>query len=109
MSLLDQPTDTVTVVPQMVANDAYGTPVAGTPAAAVKVRCRVQPLVTLDQTGQATYAQYRIVARSFPRGPFSKVTWNGRDWEIVGEPQRHNGSPRTAHVSVDIKALSPEV
>lgn len=109
MSLLDQPTDTVTVVPVTATTDEYGTPIAGTPGVPVKVSCRVQPLVTLDQTGQATYAEYRIVARTFPRGPFSSVTWDGRTWEIVGEPQRHHGSPRTAHVSVDIKALSPEV
>lgn len=109
MSLLDVGVDSVQVFPQISTTDGYNNTVLVPGTVPMEVECRVQPVAAADVVGQLVQADYRIVARDFPRGPFSGIHWDGRDWDIVGEPRRHRGSPATRHVTVFIKSRSPEV
>lgn len=109
MSLLDRGPHTVTVVPQIVVQDRYGETTAdGTP---VPVRCSVQPM-SADETSAAglqVETAYRVIARDWPGGPYSRVEWDGRVWDQQGEPKRYGMSERTRHVDVVITARGAEV
>ncbi|MGV9271325.1 hypothetical protein ACWDRR_42560 [Kitasatospora sp. NPDC003701] len=96
MSLLDNGPDTITVYPAgPVRPDGTRGP-EGTP---VTVRCRVQPSSSSEDAtaGYLDQTLYRVLARTLPAGPWSRVTWRGRDWTVVAEPKRHSGSARTRH------------
>lgn len=90
MSLLDEATDTVEVF------------LLGTPDP-VEVKCRVQPTSAAASStadGQAAVLQYRAISRTWPAGVTERVVWDGRDWDVDGEPLRHHGSDTTRHVTV---------
>ena len=110
MSLLDRGTDLVKVYPEVAGTDADGNPARVAGAAARTVRGRVQPVDAAESAaeGQAVVTTYRLICRSFPAGAFARVVWDGRDWDVVGEPQRSRGSLRTAHVTVLLQARAPE-
>ena len=65
----------------------------------VSVRCSVQPLSTDEATalGVTINTACTVIARSWPGGPYSRVTWQGRQWYQHGETAQHRMSPRTAH------------
>lgn len=95
MSLLDTGTETATVYPKSGTGPG-GSPLPGAP---VEVRCRMQPSTT-DADGADGYTDtttYRMIARSLPAGPWDRVTWAGRDWTVVGQPQHWRGSTRVSH------------
>lgn len=108
VSLLDDGNETITVYPQERTTDDRGNEVWRPSATPVYVRCRVQP-VSADElavAGQATDTTYRVIARDAPLGPWARVEWVGRTWDVVGEPQRYNGSTATRHVDALIRARS---
>lgn len=45
----------------------------------------------------------RLFARSWPGDVNSIVTWDGHEWETVGEPQHFQVSRRTNHWSVTLR------
>ncbi|GAA1160908.1 hypothetical protein F4556_005186 [Kitasatospora gansuensis] len=95
-SLLDRGPDTVTVYP---AGPVKPDGTRGPEGAPVTLKCRVQPSTSQEaaELGYLDNTLYRVLARSLPAGPWSRLTWAGRDWLVVGEPKRHNGSARTRH------------
>jgi hypothetical protein len=100
----------VTLTPETESTDEYGNvgrSASGTP---VPVTCRVQPLTAAESVaiGQQVNTVYRLIAREWPAGAFAGVTWDGRDWDILGEPKRSRGGPATQHVTVLIRARKPE-
>jgi hypothetical protein len=75
----------------------------------VEIFGRMQP-VSSDESaaeGQQTDTLYRFISRDFPAGPWAWFEWDGRPWDIVGEPKFRNGSPRTRHVTTLLRARVP--
>ncbi|MCU1675339.1 MAG: hypothetical protein JWM93_97 [Frankiales bacterium] len=109
MSLLDAGRDVVTVYVEEASTDAYGTPVRVPSATGVDVIGRVQPVSVseTESTGQAVATVYRFIARDMPGGAFARVVWDDREWDLLGEPQRHNGSDATRHVTILLKSRGP--
>jgi len=59
-----------------------------------------------DNEGFESEESYNMrFPRSFTTyvGPQSEIVWNGARWAIFGFATRHNSSPRTAHLSYQIK------
>lgn len=109
MSLLDRGPDVVQVWPEVAGVDDDGNPMRVPAANPVTLWMRVQPVSAEEAAtlGQGTSTIYRATGRDFPGGAFARVAWDGRDWDVLGEPLRYNGSPRTRHVSVLLKARGP--
>lgn len=104
MSLWTNPPHTALVYPVIAVDDGYGgtQPGEGEP---VEVRCLIQPRSAGDpQNEPGWFAEdvYEMAARSLPAGAWSRVTWNGEEYTVVGEPRRYGVSRRTAH---DVAAL----
>ncbi|GGN40172.1 hypothetical protein FHR83_007102 [Actinoplanes campanulatus] len=55
--------------------------------------------------GQAQINVYRMIVRPDLPGVdlWSRVTWNGRDWDVVTPPSHRHGTRRTRHWSIDIR------
>lgn len=110
MSLLDGP-EQVTVRPEVEDTDADGNPIRRPGTTTVTLSCRVQPIAADEPAvaGQAIATVYRVIAKTWPPGATSTVTWQGRTWDVLGEPLRHGGSPAVQHVTILIRARAPEV
>lgn len=109
MSLLGR--DVVLVWPEIEAIDGDGNPVRKLGPAPVQVRGIVQPISAeeAEALGQVVTTVYRLLCRSFPAGGFSRVEWDGREWDVVGEPARQRGvSMATRNVSVLLRARGVE-
>lgn len=114
MSLIDGGPEVLQVWPERTIRDARGNyvrqPVKTGPG--IAVRGRMQPASSEETAtdGQLVSTLWAFIGRVFPAGPWAAVTWDGRDWDVVGEPAVHRGaSPRTSHVSVLLRARSPRV
>ena len=113
MSLLDWGNETVEVFPERAGTDEYGNTVVvpGDPATdiPVLVAARVQPSTAEEDAalGLALSTSYRVVSRDFPGGAPAVLRWDGRLWDVIGEPKRRNGSPQTRHVTTFIQARTP--
>lgn len=110
MSLLNGP-EALKVHVEVWGWDDLGNPVllpTGTP---VIVRGQVQPVSAEEAThlGQVATTIYRFIGRSFPAGPWSRVEWDGRDWDVHGEPTRSQGSPHTTNVVAYLVARESHV
>lgn len=106
MSLLDHGPETITIYTAQWGQDADGN-VRWLPSAVpVTVSAWVQPVSSTEQVlnGQLVVTVYRVIARSAPLGVWSQVTWNGRDFDVIGETQTRRYSVPTAHVSALIRA-----
>ena len=112
MSLLDDGRDSITLYPEIVSTDVLGNPGKRVPDLAnpVTVTGRVQPVIATetDSNGQQVTTRYRFVTRTFLAGAFARANWGGRDWDVVAEPARRNGSDTTRHTTVILQARSPE-
>lgn len=109
MSLLDDDAnETVLVWPEVAGTDVDGNPTRVPASSPVTVRCRVQPLTSEETPGDPLATVYRAVSRDWPRGAASRVSWDGREWDVDGEPKRHSGSETTRHVTVLLRARAPE-
>lgn len=111
MSLLDQARDTITLYPETDLTDDLGNPTRG-PDLEAGVECvgRVQPVSSLEtiSDGQNVSTSYRFITREFPAGAFARALWDGRYWDIEGEPARRNGSDTTKHATILMRARTPE-
>lgn len=109
MSLLDRGPDVVQVWPEVAGTDDDGNPVRVPAATPVTLHMLVQPVSAEESAalGQGVTTIYRAIGRTFPGGAFARVAWDGRDWDVLGEPKRYNASPRTRHVAVLLMARGP--
>jgi head-tail adaptor len=109
VSLLDAGREEVTVFPQVSTVDPSGNTVFKPAVTGVVVLASVQPISSTEPSvaGQETVATYRVRVnrrQAVPLGPWSKVLWDGRSWDLDGEPARYTGSAATEHVSFRIKS-----
>lgn len=109
MSLLDTGPDLVEVYPEVDSVDDYGNPIKVASPTPVPVYGRVQPSTSTEsfELGQVEAETVRFLSRTFPAGAFAKARHDGRDWDVVGSPRRHRGSPRTAHATTYLRARTP--
>lgn len=109
MSLLDRGPDVVQVQPYLLARDADGNPVL-VGGAWVFVYCRVHPSTTdeVQALGDVSLTDRRITARYWPSDGNGVVWWDGRTWDIVGEPELSSGRRTTRHYRVRIRARAPK-
>lgn len=109
MSLLDGP-DTLRVFTEVAGTDDDGNPVRVPAASPVVVWGRVQPISAAESAAaeRPLSTVYKFTGRDFPGGAYARVEWDGRAWDVLGEPMRRNGSPATRHVSVLLAARSPQ-
>lgn len=108
MSLLDGNRDTVLIWPEIEVTDSFGTPKRVPAPEPRMVGGRVQPVSMADMPDNQTATLYRFITRELPGGTWARVEWAGREWDVVGEPRRSNGSQRTRHVSIMLRARTPE-
>ncbi len=112
MSLLDGGRETVTIFPMVDTVDPDGNTVRKPSATGVSVLASVQPITTspsaeIAVAGQQTVTMYRVRCNRnelVPVGPWARVHWRGRDWDVFGEAARYTGSAATAHVSFRIQS-----
>lgn len=106
MSILDDGPDELLVWHQVESLDADGNPVLAPGRSPVRVRGLMQPVESAQDltAGQELLTTYRFSSRTFPAGPASRVRWDGRDWDVMGEPLRRGSSEATAHITVLLRA-----
>jgi hypothetical protein len=109
VSLLTNPRHTVMVQLRESVQDDEGVDVLQSVGEPIRVRCNVKPITAAEAEAYGITARetYRITARGWPGDHLSLVSYDGRDWDQHGEPQRHRMSPRTAHDVVIITANHP--
>lgn len=112
MSLLCDAPHTVLVYVEEATTDGDGNPVKKPSQYPVKVQGRVQPMFATEYgvVGEKVGTRYKFLGQSFPGGGYAWVEWQGRTWDVEGEPQRFTGgSSSTSHVTVILRARRPEV
>ncbi len=111
MSLLDRLPHTVLVFPEVESDDGYDTPTRVPALVPVSVRGWMQPVSAAERQalGQQSATVYRLFAVSIPGGPWARVEWDGRDWDMLGEPLAHDGGGIIAldHMTVTLAARGP--
>jgi len=110
MSLLDRARHWVLVESAVSGVGEYGEDTV-TYGPAVSVACAVQPVRAEEANGLGVQADtaYKVIARDWPGGIHSRVTWLGRTWFQHGETLRHSMSARTQHDVAIIEAASAGV
>jgi hypothetical protein len=114
MGLLDDQYSTVTLIPEIVAEDSQGNPGMRVPDPDLENRQtitgRVQSSSSVEPTadGQRVVTFHRLLCREFPAGAWARVIWEGREFDVDGEPIRHDDSDMTAHDTVALRARVPE-
>lgn len=110
MSLLDNPRDVIALYPEVEATDDLGNVIRVPSDTPVMVGGRCQPVSSEESAaaGQSVATVYRFITRAFLAGAFARATWRDRDWDVLGEPMRHNGSEATRHVTVLLRARTAE-
>ena len=104
--------DLVTVYPEPAATgaaapvDVYGNPIQTPTGTGVPVRGVVQPSSSADMAieGQVTGEFVRFICPAFPAGPWARVNWDGRDWDVYGTPVRQNAFRSLRHVTVTLRS-----
>lgn len=114
MSVLDEGRETVIIYPMVETTGPDGEKVwrAAPDDQGVPIMASVQPIGNdksdeLAVSGQQAATVYRVRPNRdevVPVGPWSGVGWDGRRWDVVGEPAVHNGSDATAHRAFRISA-----
>lgn len=109
MALLDGDT-IVLVYPEVLGVDDYGNETRLPGTVPIRVSALVQSAaLKRPSLNGATPELLRILCRSFPAGPWGKVTYDGRDWDVLGATKSHQSFVMTAHDTVTLKARTPEV
>lgn len=103
-----RPTHVAEVYVEAEVTDEYGNKVMRPIDTPVNVPGRLQPSTAAESEamGQVKGTMYRYTSRTFPGGAFARVTVDGRDWDVIGQPKHHTGSPRTEHYTTLLKARS---
>lgn len=108
MSLLDSG-QVATLYPDVDGTDGDGNAVRRPGADSVQVVGRWQYLPSIEDAseGQSLTSQATFLCRSFPAGFAGRVTYDGRDWDVAGEPIKSGLTSLTTHWKVRLRARSP--
>lgn len=91
------------------ATDDDGNPVRRASGSSVPVRGIWQYETAAETTsdGQGITSTARFFCRSFPTGFGGRVTFDERDWDVVGEPTVHGRASFVSHMVVRLRARTP--
>lgn len=105
MSLLDTGPHTVLVQQRVASENSRGQTVYTNVGDATPVRCSVQPLSASESGfgGLQAVTKRFIVSRTWPGDILSSITFDGYDWDTVGDPQHLDMSPATDHWEIIIE------
>lgn len=116
MSILDRGNAEIVVYPEVEVTDEDGNVSRQASPTGVPVQAMVwqyegevdtlQPLVVGQQV--ATIYRVRPVrSADVPVGPWSRVEWDGREWDVDGEPNPHRRGVGTRRLTFSMRARSP--
>lgn len=108
MSLLDSG-QVVEVYADVIGTDGDGNPGQRRPGSvAALIVGRWQYLQSAEDVsdGQQVITRADFLCRSFPAGFAGRVTYDGRDWDVLGEPTTSGLSALTRHTKVRLQARS---
>lgn len=109
-SLLTRRPHTVTVTPRERTRGAGGDTL-WVDLDPVEVRGTVQPLSAEEsyQLGLTSEVVYRfLTVGPWPGGVHSRISWDGREWEQLGEALHHTTGRLTRHIVVRLRAKGAE-
>ena len=112
MSLLDETNAVIKVFPQVLGTDPDGGPQWKPSEVGVDVPVMAWPVSTdeLAGNGQRSGETYRVRPKRgvpFPAGPWALVEWQGRTWDVDGEPAEHRRGRGTRRTTVTIQTQNP--
>lgn len=113
LSILDDSNTVVTVYPQVLGTDPYGNPQWKPSATGVEVPAMVWPLSTeeLAVLGQQVGEVRRMRPKRgapCPAGPWAQVEFDGRLWEVVGQPTEMRRGKGTRRTVITIRTVNPK-
>jgi hypothetical protein len=100
---------TVLAFPDVIGADADGNPGQrrpGTESVPVVGRWQYEAPAEDTSEGQQVITRAKFLARNWPTGFAGRVTYDGREWDVIGEPTRSGLSPATRHTVVRLVARS---
>lgn len=108
MSVLDRGNAELLVYPMVKATDPDGNEVWQPAADPVTVRASLQPVTSADVlvSGQEVDTVYRVRpvrGTDVPLGAWDRIEWDGRSWDVIGDPTRRDASPRTRRTVFHIR------
>ncbi|MBZ6375764.1 MAG: hypothetical protein LBE67_12395 [Kocuria palustris] len=109
MSLLTNPRHELLVQRYGTTTDDEGVSATGPLGDPILVRGNVHQLSAEEAVAYGVQATetYMVTARNWPGDHRTRVFWDGRWWDQIGEPARNTMSPRTAHERIRISARTP--
>lgn len=108
--MLDSGPETVRVWPEVESTDSRGNP--------VRVPAPDDQAITIEGVwtapissaptgvGQAVETAYSVWHSSLPTGPWGRVEWDGREWDLIGEVGHFRKGGKTVQQAV-IRARGP--
>lgn len=116
MSILDRGNAEITVYPEVEVIDEDGNVSRQASTVGVTVTAMVwqyegevdtlQPLVAGQQVS-TIYRVRPVRTAEVPVGPWSRVEWDGRQWDVDGEPNRHQRGTGTKRLTFTMRARTP--
>lgn len=108
--LIDRGPHVVTVQPMRQADDRYGPGAWEADGDPVQVRGALQPAAETETAapGVQTDTQFTFITRRWPYGPHTRVVYDGREYEQLGEARRYRMSPRTSHDDVRLRVVGAD-
>lgn len=107
MALIDSGRAVLAVYPEVESLDEYGNTVRGPVPSPITVVAQAQRSTSSEQSreGQLVSTSVKVWARSLPTGPWGRVVWEGREWDVEGQVERRrDGSPATWHDAVYLRS-----
>lgn len=105
--LLDKGREILLVYPEVTVINDRGIPTKTPATTPVEVRASIMEdrSSTAELPGQVTNRVVRMNCRSAPLGPWSRVFYNGEEWDLTFPPYRTNGASRsTEHIEFVIRS-----
>jgi hypothetical protein len=113
VSILDQANAAVVVYPQVLGRDPDGNPQWTPSTVGVEVPAMVWPLSADERAvnGQQAGESYRMRPKrgaACPAGPWAQVEWDGRRWDVEGEPVTYRRGRATGRTVVTLRTTNPK-
>lgn len=103
MSILDFGPHTVKCFPEETVIDSNGNPTKRPSSVGVTITgCLMIPISSSDRGTDHVRADYRLIKRALPLGPFARVEFEGRTFAVI-EDRHYKASISTEHVSVHLR------
>lgn len=113
LSILDESNAVVLVYPQVLVRDPYGNPQWKPSETGIEVEAMMRPLSADERAvnGQQAGEAYQMRPRRgvpCPAGPWAQVEFDGRLWEVDGQPTEMRRGKGTRRTVVTLRTLNPK-